>query len=275
MEKDGSGDFTVIQDAVDASAPGDSVLIGPGRYTDTFPFATPVITVITHVGVSQGPLTILGVDSSQVIIGPVVPNLVGFGPKGISVGIGVAGVRIQNLTLENVHDAAFLGGGVTIHRCVFRGNVLGVFGSSIDPLSVGACSFFGNGIGVTTGNPTVQAEVFDSTFANNEIGVDLSQTTNGSVRNCTFQSDLVAVQFEQFTISEILGCTITNTIRCSISIALGSQATVTDNHVIGGECNLTVTASFHVEGSGNLFEGGRFTTLEFAGQATASLHDNQ
>ena len=31
VEKDGSGDFTVIQDAVDAAAAGDTIRIGPGR----------------------------------------------------------------------------------------------------------------------------------------------------------------------------------------------------------------------------------------------------
>jgi len=32
VEKDGSGDFAVIQNAVDAAAPGDTVVVGPGRY---------------------------------------------------------------------------------------------------------------------------------------------------------------------------------------------------------------------------------------------------
>ena len=33
VEQDGSGDFTVIQEAVDAAAAGDVIMIGPGRYT--------------------------------------------------------------------------------------------------------------------------------------------------------------------------------------------------------------------------------------------------
>ena len=35
VERDGSGDFTTIQPAVDASAPGDTIHIGPGEYTET------------------------------------------------------------------------------------------------------------------------------------------------------------------------------------------------------------------------------------------------
>ena len=34
VEKDGSGDSVAIQDAVDASASGDTILIGAGRFTE-------------------------------------------------------------------------------------------------------------------------------------------------------------------------------------------------------------------------------------------------
>ncbi|MBE0568033.1 MAG: hypothetical protein IH621_18915 [Krumholzibacteria bacterium] len=34
VEKDGSGDYTVIQDALDAAASGDTIQIGPGRFED-------------------------------------------------------------------------------------------------------------------------------------------------------------------------------------------------------------------------------------------------
>ena len=36
VELDGSGDFTVIQDAVDAAADGDTIFIGPGHHTAWF-----------------------------------------------------------------------------------------------------------------------------------------------------------------------------------------------------------------------------------------------
>ena len=34
VERDGSGDYTTIQPAVDAAASGDTILIGPGQYTE-------------------------------------------------------------------------------------------------------------------------------------------------------------------------------------------------------------------------------------------------
>ena len=37
VEKDGSGHFTQIQPALDAAASGDTVLIGPGEFTELIP----------------------------------------------------------------------------------------------------------------------------------------------------------------------------------------------------------------------------------------------
>ena len=51
VEKDGSGDFTVIQDAVNAASGGDTILIGPGRYAETRPFSLPGWTEATIVGI--------------------------------------------------------------------------------------------------------------------------------------------------------------------------------------------------------------------------------
>ena len=45
VEKDGSGDFTVIQHAVNAASSGDVIEIGPGRYTDVTLFSWGKVTV--------------------------------------------------------------------------------------------------------------------------------------------------------------------------------------------------------------------------------------
>ena len=69
VEKDGSGDFTIIQDALDAAASGDTVRIGPGRFEDfkqyTYPGGTPVI--VANVQVAH--MTLIGAGSEATIIG--------------------------------------------------------------------------------------------------------------------------------------------------------------------------------------------------------------
>ena len=72
VERDGSGEYTVIQDALDVAAAGDTVLIGSGRYDDfrVHTFVMGGTTAVLMVPMVS-PLTILGVDRDSVIVGPV------------------------------------------------------------------------------------------------------------------------------------------------------------------------------------------------------------
>jgi len=70
VEKDGSGDFTVIQDAVDAAAPGDTIRIGSGRFTE-YQY---VYDQDTYVLVETDSLTFWGSGVDSTIIGPESPR---------------------------------------------------------------------------------------------------------------------------------------------------------------------------------------------------------
>ena len=109
VERDGSGDYMTIQPAVDAAAAGDTILIGPGYYTE---YQTVVLPgggdpVDVYVYVRTDELTILGTEPVATIIGPDVPNFINFGPKGIVAvqnarNIAIAGLGFRNLR-EGVH----------------------------------------------------------------------------------------------------------------------------------------------------------------------------
>ena len=68
VEKDGSGDFTVIQAAVDAASDGDIIMIGAGRFDD---YETVPNWGDLRVWVRDGKsLTFQGAGPEETIIGP-------------------------------------------------------------------------------------------------------------------------------------------------------------------------------------------------------------
>jgi len=90
-------DFATIQEAVDAAAPGDLVLVSPGVYNETVNVVTPE-------------LTIRGLDRNEVVLDG------GFElDNGIRV-LGAGGVAIENMTARNYTFNGFFWTGVDGYR---------------------------------------------------------------------------------------------------------------------------------------------------------------
>jgi pectin methylesterase-like acyl-CoA thioesterase len=145
VEKDGSGDFTAIQPAIDAAAASDVIEIGPGRYTENAPFSPLPGSWVepTYVGVTKENLTIRGTDRDAVIIGPTTPNFTTYGPKGIATHGEIRQLTVESLTVENVHDGMYLGAdeAVVVRGCLLRACDLGVVGTdNVRPL-IERCEF--------------------------------------------------------------------------------------------------------------------------------------
>jgi len=72
VRKDGTGDFTLIQHALDMAADGDTVLIGPGEYTESTMVRLPGWTydIESYAHLRSDDMTIIGAGPDQTIIGP-------------------------------------------------------------------------------------------------------------------------------------------------------------------------------------------------------------
>ncbi len=118
VEQNGSGDFTIIQDAVDAAAHGDTILIGPGHYQDTHDHdqeGGPVIQVVAS-WLDERVLSFIGTERDSVIIGPdefSSPRVYGI----VHPEIGDA--LFQRLTFENCYDCIVTFGGGVVQDCQF------------------------------------------------------------------------------------------------------------------------------------------------------------
>jgi hypothetical protein len=137
VEKDGSGDFQSIGEAVLSATSGDTVRVGPGRYdelTEDECFAFPGYHY--RVIQTQENLTIIGAGSqieapgSCTIIGPEIPSESDAAQFGIA-SYAMCGARqltVEDLRFENLNGAIHGGSGdyLIVERCSFGENFVSI-----------------------------------------------------------------------------------------------------------------------------------------------------
>jgi Right handed beta helix region len=150
VERDGTGDFIVIQDAVDAAASGDTLKIGLGRFDEKHLVTTPGWSEYVRVQVTKQELTIIG-SGPGTIIGQSEPYLPEQGGhRGIYSG-GMWGnqiLRVEDLHLENMFDGIYTSHEdkvwnlLEVRDCSFEGNqyALALIGGG-GTVSVNNCDF--------------------------------------------------------------------------------------------------------------------------------------
>lgn len=217
VAKDGSGDFIVIQDAVDAAADGDTIEIGPGRYDD---FAQDDTGTWMVVFVHDKSLTFIGSGVSQTVLGPEVFG----GPDGdydycFVVFAEGAITRIRGLTCENVIEWGVRiqdPGRCEIDDCIFRQSGGGVFGHLRDGGWIRNCEFVDNYTSymhdsILIAPPSVGVEIADCSFSNCFVGFSAywAGSQDITLRNCTFIGGLKGAGFTDGASGAILDCEFT------------------------------------------------------------------
>jgi len=129
VERDGSGDFTTIQPALDVAADGDTVLIGPGEYTEETTYRLPDLTYDfrAYGRVVCNNLTIIGAGLDQTVLGPVdfVEDTY-HNPRGITYADS-GSISISDLTIRNCDwGAVLVEGTLFADRLRLDGNTIGI-----------------------------------------------------------------------------------------------------------------------------------------------------
>jgi hypothetical protein len=277
VERDGTGDFTTLQPAVNAAAPGDTVLIGPGRYIEYAPFSVPAKwTEPTYVGVSVDNLTLKGRNRDTVIIGPTVANFQGFGPKGIVTQSGLNIIRVEDLTIENVHDGMYLLGRASVKSCMLRGCSEGVVAYTAAGALFDGCVFESNtGTGVFGGDVAQDVTVQDSQFLDNiATSISMAGVPNVTVRNCTVNGGVVGIQYSLGTYGIVSNCIVQRARNVGIVAVQGAQLRLEASLIDGGNENIYIASHSDLSGSDNMVMGCSFATLRFSGGCTANFHGN-
>jgi len=290
VAQDGSGDFAIIQDAVDAAAPGDTVSIGPGRYLDSTLFQSDSSnTELANVAIAKDRLTLVGDARDDVVIGP---STLDFHAWGIAMlWDGASDLTVSGLTVVNareglrafgpihVEDVRFLDcywGIAAMHRsqgevvdCEFRriddSEIVyaGLVVESSQLLVVRNCDFLDGGNGIQSANYG-RLEILDSRFQGGRGGF-VQGASPATVRGCVFRdmsNFAIAMQ------SRMGALTVENNEIHSTNVALAvysdSPSTIRNNVIRGGsetaiyvyadKPGMVVSHNHIVKGSGHAVE---------------------
>ncbi len=130
VRRDGTGAYSVIQQALDAAADGDTILIGPGEYTETTTIHPPGWPGDLEVygEIRQQRLTIIGAGADVTIIGPTVhaPDWNAESPEGLATDAPKDSITISDLTVRNCFKGIALNCSLQMERCHVENNEFGL-----------------------------------------------------------------------------------------------------------------------------------------------------
>jgi len=284
VRKDGSGDFTVIQRAVEAASDGDVIDIGPGRFDDYETIwldGVPVEDAYVYLdGIS---LTLQGAGADQTVIGPEDEDFHPWPGRDVFIvhARNTSGFSIYDMTLEHspwkIVSAYYNTGSYHMSGCTIREGNSGLDLACPDGGGVEDCHFEDmDNYGVHTTNPTTFFFVRNCTFSNvfapaaadwspshlvvsdcqmegGRVGVSFSGGASGSVTNCIIRGfDNYGVAMNDPGAVTVTGNVIEQTNGWGMFIGDADQAEITGN-IIRTETGTCL--NFPYPNDGMVFEG--------------------
>ena len=246
VARDGTGEFSVIQAAVDAAASGDTIMIGPGRYNEGAIVVTPGWTEFVRVLIRQPELTLIGAGPAQTIIGPATPWDLS---QGWNVGVEmgsywghrrgwISGIGFENMafgvTGAEAPESAI------IRDCRFTMDVGAVSFAYGGTLTVSDCEFdlaprnyreiFVNGL------QSVQIVDCEFTLAPEhqwfQEAVQLQSVTNAVVTGCSFTGGDAGLGLHGVASAQVSSCVFSDQTSSDGQFTAGV-------HVVGGATTVT------------------------------------
>lgn len=240
VRRDGTGDFTVIQDAVNAAASGDTIRIGPGRYDEGTIVQVPGWTELVRVLVTVEDLTLIGAGDGLTIIGQAGDwDLSQGGHRGIQTAtrwgtrrLVVEGIRFENMKYAiNDDDIEEL----CIRNCSFSGNFYSVldFGGVLEIADSAFESVKRDGLHLATWVQSSLrvsncrfAHVPDGAWA--QASVSIAGVQNGEFANCEFLGGAGGLSISSGTRTAIRRCVFDGQTTGGIYSGLACNLTVED-----------------------------------------------
>lgn len=281
--RDGSGDFTTIQPAIDAAAPGDTIYIGPGEYKEYQTITPPgwPLSIDVYAHIAKANLSIIGLGDGDVVIGPPLAEYSNFSPVGIFIVTDCDIVNVGGVSFRNLWDGIYCGlSYLDVDDCEFKTCFKGVTIIEADGGCIDGCLFENMELdGIESQNYENDLVIQATTFRGCRNGVFSENTGFISVSDCLFEGDgsssdmMSGVKVREYTTCEVRDCTFVGAYSGGVSVSRYSEMGLFDNHISGGDRNLSTYYGGYVYGSGNVFEGGVTTTV-YCNYSDLDLHEN-
>ncbi|MDD5718878.1 MAG: right-handed parallel beta-helix repeat-containing protein [Candidatus Krumholzibacteria bacterium] len=239
VERDGSGDFAVIQDAVDAAASGDTIRIGRGRFNEGQMVDLAGGAQYIRVLVRPQELTIIGSKEDTIIGLEESWDL----SQGMHMGIlalpifGSERIVVEDIKFENMgYGINVQDNTVKIIRCMFENNHYSLVSFDGLSLTVDDCRFSHlarDGRHITGINQS-QAIVRDCEFVLAyehqwpQIAVSFTNVASSTIENCSFVGGVGAVHVGLAGHHTVSNCTFFNQQISSVSVGYYASLTIAD-----------------------------------------------
>jgi Right handed beta helix region len=257
VEKDGSGDYTIIQDAIDAAAVGDTIQIGPGRFENYRTYSYPGGDFDSIIFNTRPGMTIIGAGPKATILGAENGGPGSF-PMGAFNDVDVAGAPFS--MSELAFDGGYFGalaqnGEIMVSNCHFIRchNGFRSFASGL----ISGCRFENiEFIGVGAYSPGHDLTVQNCEFVRcSTFGFYFQASLNMSVLDCVFTECLLGGMFD-LCAGSITGCSFTEMDPNGLGLQLdGSGEIRVANCVVeGGERSVWISGS-NIVLENNVFRG--------------------
>jgi len=224
VERDGTGDFMVLQEALNAAADGDTVRLGPGDFTEMPWTRLPGWSwdVRSCGRVMADDVTIIGAGPELTRIGPAAFAANGnlMSPAAISFTEG-SGLRLRDMTIRNCYTGVHVEGTLEMENCIVDDHVVGVLwaatnaGGNIRESTFRAESYVapiavwtipdGGGAGILIERcdivgahaifETPETMVIDCSFREYKVGVQIYGSGSATFNRCTVDVTRIGIQF--------------------------------------------------------------------------------
>jgi len=279
VRQDGTGDYTVIQDAVDVAEEGDIIDIGPGWYTDYGTYNNGFGWFATHVDINTDNLTFIGAGPDQTIIGPLDIDDIEIESYGMGHNddffLNISGIKFVNLNFSGIyHHYGYLG----LDNCEFENSDTGVYGHFTQGADIRNCvsrSIFSTAFDCNSPGNGILIE--DCLFYDCFQGIRFDGCDDGRVLACDFFDGRAPVGYYEGASGEIRDCSMSDFDGYGVVLKLNNFVSMTDNTIqteVGESCLYVLSLGNQLI-SNNVFYGGNYTLSFFnAPQSNFSFHNN-